>query len=176
MDQEGEYALLVDIVAQGGSPLRPLPSRDPQRNMMIDPSRNMMIDPTRNMMIDPNRNMMIDPSRNMMIDPRRNYQIDPRRNWLIDPRRNTAWDGPYLYALSGEVAGFIVRANDKVALLFDNQANFVGPLIPARDNFNLFDEGGRWIGYFVPNGREGYNQFDLSGRWGGYVVGSILTQ
>jgi hypothetical protein len=144
--------------------------------MMIDPNRNMMIDPRRNMMIDPNRNMMIDPNRNMMIDPRRNMMIDPNRNPLIDPRRNTVWDGSYLYDLNGAVSGFIVRANDKVALLFDQQANFIGPVVPAGDNYNLFDDGGRWIGFFASNGSKGSNRFDVSARWNGYVVDEILPK
>ncbi|PND26783.1 hypothetical protein [Sinorhizobium sp. M4_45] len=199
-DAEGEYALLVDLIVQGGGPLRPLPSRDPNqnmmidprrnvmidpnrnmmidpnRNMMIDPRRNMMIDPRRNMMIDPRRNMMIDPNRNMMIDPRRNYLIDPKRNWLIDPRRNTVWDGPYLFDLRGAVSGFLVRASDKVAILFDEHANFIGPVVPAGDNYNVFDKAGIWTGFLVPNGVEGFNRFDVSGRWSGFVVGDILPK
>jgi hypothetical protein len=196
----GEYALLVDLIVDGGLPMRPLPSRDPRQNMMIDPNRNMKIDPRRNMMIDPNRNMLIDPRRNMMIDPNRNMLIDPRRNmmidpnrnimidprrnpfidpqrnWLIDPRRSTAWDGPYLHDLSGAVVGFVVRANDKVALLFDQDAVFVGPVIPAGDNYNLFDGVGRWTGFLVSNGAQGFNKFDGSGRWNAYVVGQILPK
>ena len=197
-DDEGEYALLVDLIVHSDELLRPLPSQDPRQNMMIDPNRNMMIDPNRNMMIDPNRNMMIDPNRNMMIDPnrnmmidprrnmmidpnrnmmidpRRNYSIDPKRNWLINPRRNSVWDGPYLYDLKGDVSGFMVRANEQVALLFDTNADFIGPVIPAGSNYNLFDDVGNWIGFFISNGGQGYNRFDVSGRWIGYVVGEIL--
>jgi hypothetical protein len=76
--------------------------------------------------------------------------------------------------VSGAVQGFIVRASDKVALLFDQRAKYIGPLIPAGNNYNLFDSAGRFIGFFVPNGSEGFNRFDVSGRWSGYVVGEIL--
>jgi len=74
------------------------------------------------------------------------------------------------------MAGFIIRVSDKVALSFDREADFIGPLLLAGSNFNLFNDAGRWIGYFVPNGREGFNQFELSGLWRGYVVGSIISK
>jgi hypothetical protein len=197
-DGEGEYALLVDLIVHVNQSLRPLPSHDPKqnmavdpnrnmmidprrnmnidprRNMMIDPNRNMMIDPRRNMSIDPRRNMMIDPNRNMMIDPRRNYSIDPKRNWLIDPRRNSVWDGPYLYDLRGFISGFLVRANEELALLFDTNADFIGSIIRAEPNYNVFDDKGNWIGFFASNGSGGYNRFDVSNHWIGYLVGEIF--
>lgn len=197
-DGEGEYALLVDLIVHGSAPLNPLSSRnprqnimidpnrnamidprrnamiDPRRNAMIDPNRNAMIDPRRNAMIDPRRNAMIDPNRNMMIDPRRNPSIDPQRNWLINPRQNSAWDGPYLHNVNGDVAGFIVRATVKVAFVFDQHVRFIGPVIPASGNYNLFDDAGRWIGFLVSNGAKGFNKFDVPGNWSGYIVGEIL--
>jgi hypothetical protein len=182
-DKEGAYVLLVDLVIHGSAPFKPLASRDPslnhtvdpRRNMMIDPNRNMAIDPNRNMMVDPRRNMMIDPNRNMMIDPRRNSLIDPQRNWLIDPRRNTTWDGPYVYDLSGHIDGFLVRASDEVAILFDRDAKFSGTLVAAGENFNQFDQSGKWTHFLVPNGGDGYNRFDLRGKWDGFVVGNTLV-
>lgn len=196
-DDEGDYALLLDLIVHGSADTpRAFPKHDPKLNMMVDPKRNMMIDPTRNMMIDPNRNMMIDPRRNMMIDPRRNMMIDPqrnmmidvrrnmmidparnmgidpKRNWQINPRQNSAWDGPLLYSLSGELAGFLVRANEKVALLFKPSGEFASSVVKAGEkNFNCFGREGNWTGFLVHNGADGYNQFDVDGRWIGFLVG-----
>lgn len=72
----------------------------------------------------------------------------PNRNWLLDPRRNTAWDGPYLYDLSNRPEGYVVRANDDVALLFDTSGKLTGSLIAAGEtNYNLFDRHGKWMAF-----------------------------
>ena len=181
VDDEGDYALLLDLIVHGDTDTpNPWATRnptlnmmlDPHRNMMIDPRRNMMIDPRRNMMIDPRRNMTIDPRQNMMIDPSRNMGIDPKRNWQIDPHRNTAWSGPLLYNISNKQVGFVIRANEKVALLFDSNSNFESSIISAGEkNLNLFGRDGGWTSFMVRNGADGYNQFDLNGQWIGFLVG-----
>lgn len=198
-DDQGEYALLADLVVHGGGEgLRPLGANNPRTNMLVDPSRNMMIDPTRNMMIDPRRNMMVDPHRNMMIDPRRNmmidpkrnmmldvrrnmmidparnFSIDPKRNWQINPTQNSVWDGPLLFDLQNNASGFVVRATEQVALLFNQRSEFVSAIIRANDkNWNLFDRDGSWTGFLVHNGAEGFNQFDVQNRWIGFLVGEL---
>jgi hypothetical protein len=144
---------------------------DPNRNTLIDPRRNMMIDPNRNMMIDPRRNMMIDPNRNMMIDPRRNMMIDPNRNMMIDPRRNRYYGGPYLYDIHLNQEGFVVRANEKVSLLFDQSARFSGFVVGTdRENENIFDIHGSWIGFLVPTQSDVRLRFGTNGEWIGIIV------
>jgi hypothetical protein len=144
---------------------------DPRRNMMIDPKRNMMIDPNRNMMIDPRRNMMIDPNRNMMIDPRRNMMIDPNRNMMIDPRRNRYYGGPYLYDTRLNQEGFVVRANEKISLLFDPSARFTGFVVATDSgNENVFEIRGGWVGFLVPTQSGVRLRFGTNGEWVGIVV------
>lgn len=201
VDEEGEYALLVDLIVKSvttpgaagvlkdprrnplvdpnrnmGIDPRRNPLIDPRRNMMVDPHRNMMIDPRRNMMIDPRRNMMVDPRRNTMIDPQRNQFIDPRRNWLLNPRNNSLWNGPYLYDVRGVPTGFFVRASDSVANLFAMDATYVGPAVAANKNYNLFDRDGRWTGFLVSNGGGGFNSFDVSNVWNGFVTSEIVKK
>jgi hypothetical protein len=197
-DATGEYALLADLIVHGfgGSFNPPIlknprtnpmidpnrnmtidPNRnmtiDPNRNMTIDPNRNMIIDPRRNMTIDPNRNMTIDPNRNMTIDPRRNMTIDPNRNWIINPKQNAAWDGPYLYSRNYNIEGFIVRANDKVSLLFEPNGNWAASIIEAGKNYNIFTPSNKWMGFLVPNGAQGFNKFSFNNQWDGFIVGKI---
>jgi hypothetical protein len=144
---------------------------DPNRNMMIDPHRNMMIDPNRNMMIDPHRNMMIDPNRNMMIDPRRNMMIDPNRNMMIDPRRNRYYGGPYLYDTQLNQNGFVVRANEKVSLMFDPSSRFTGFVVETDSgNENVFDLCGSWVGFLVPTQSDVRLRFGTNREWVGIVV------
>ncbi|KZK91907.1 hypothetical protein PsAD46_01435 [Pseudovibrio sp. Ad46] len=147
---------------------------DPNRNMTIDPNRNMTIDPRRNMTIDPNRNMTIDPNRNMMIDPRRNRMLNPKANTFINPNMNSVWSGTYLYSIDGLPTGYFVRASEKVALLFNHSADFVGFSVPANSNFNLFNPNGEWVAFFARTDQGGFNQFDTSCRWMGFTTREIL--
>jgi hypothetical protein len=197
-DSDGEYLLLLDIGLEGTEPRaraeffatkdpRKNPILDPNRNMTIDPRRNMTVDPNRNMTIDPRRNMTIDPRRNMTIDPRRNMTIDPRRNMTIDPRRNMTIDpnrnmtidprrnrfygGPYLYSVVLEQEGFIVRANDRVSLIFDMSAHFNNFIVFLENGFgNVFDLFGGWVGFLVPTPTDVILRFDTSGQWLGIIV------
>ena len=197
-DESGEYLLLLDVGIEQAQPApkadffatkdpRKNPSFDPnrnmtidprrnmmidpRRNMMIDPNRNMMIDPRRNMMIDPRRNMMIDPNRNMMIDPRRNMMIDPNRNMMIDPRRNRYYGGPYIYDTQLNQVGFVVRANEKVSLLFDPSARFTSFVVRTDSaNENIFDIRGGWIEFIVPTPSNVRLRFDTNGGWLGMII------
>jgi len=197
-DQDGEYMLFLDIAVETAkstsyrqffavkNPVSNFlldPNRnqsidprrnmtiDPNRNMMIDPHRNMMIDPRRNMMIDPNRNMMIDPHRNMMIDPRRNMMIDPNRNMMINPRRNTYYGGPYVYTTNLQQIGFLVSSNEKVTLIFDMTARFIGFGVKTEQgNVNLFNTNNEWIGFLVTANDEVRLRFDLHNNWTGIIV------
>jgi hypothetical protein len=132
-DSDGEYLLLLDIGLEGTEPRARaefFATKDPRNNPMLDPNRNMTIDPRRNMTIDPNRNMTI--------DPRRNMTIDPNRNMTIDPRRNRFYGGPYLYSVALEQEGFIVRANDRVSLIFDTSAHFTNLSFSWRTDSEMF--------------------------------------
>ncbi|WP_236207693.1 hypothetical protein [Pseudomonas tohonis] len=144
---------------------------DPSRNMMIDPNRNMMIDPRRNMLIDPSRNMMVDPRRNMMIDPNRNMMIDPRRNMMIDPRRNTLYGGPFIYDERLIQTDFIVKANEKIDLIFSKDVKYKGFSVATEGgNKNIFTPQNKYIEFWVPTSQDTYNRFDLRLRWLGIVA------
>jgi hypothetical protein len=197
-DADGEYLLLLDFALEAPQATarsgffatkdpRKNPSIDPNRNMTIDPRRNMTIDPNRNMTIDPNRNttidprrnmtidpnrnMTIDPNRNMTIDPRRNMTIDPNRNMTIDPRRNRYYGGPYIYNVGLEQEGFVIRANEKVSLIFDTSARFTSFIVSTGSEVaNVFDLSGRWIGFLVQAQNDVLLRFDTTGQWLGIIV------
>ncbi|MBK7646968.1 MAG: hypothetical protein IPJ12_07395 [Betaproteobacteria bacterium] len=198
-DDDGEYCLLLDISIEANRSTTPSnffaakdprknsslnpntnmtidPRRnmtiDPRRNMTIDPNRNMTIDPRRNMTIDPRRNMTIDPNRNMTIDPRRNMMIDPNRNMMIDPRRNISYGGPFVYDQQLIQEGFVVRANDKVSLIFDSRAAKFSCFVVSHiaNGANIFDPTGQWIGFLVSANNDVSLRFDTSGNWTGLIV------
>ena len=144
---------------------------DPKRNITIDPNRNITIDPRRNITIDPNRNITIDPNRNITIDPRRNITIDPNRNITIDPRRNSYYGGPYVYSTELSQEGFVVRANDKVSLIFDISARFVQFIVEnKKSGANIFNTSGRWVEFLVDTDADVRLRFDTSGEWLGIIV------
>ena len=165
-DSDGEYLLLLDIGLEGAERIERtdfFAAKDPRKNPLLDPNKNMTIDPRRNMTIDPNRNMTI--------DPRRNMTIDPNRNMTIDPRRNRFYGGPYLYGVSLEQEGFVVRADDRVTLIFDTSARFTSFIVFSESGFgNVFDLSSCWIGFLVPTQSDSILRFDTSGQWLGIIV------
>ncbi len=149
-DSDGEYLLLLDIGLEGAERIERtdfFAAKDPRKNPLLDPNKNMTIDPRRNMTIDPNRNM------------------------TIDPRRNRFYGGPYLYGVSLEQEGFVVRADDRVTLIFDTSARFTSFIVFSESGFgNVFDLSSCWIGFLVPTQSDSILRFDTSGQWLGIIV------
>ena len=196
-DKEGEYALLLDLVAKAssGTTSTILSSKDPIRNRAINPTFNRAINPTFNRAINPtfnrainptfnrainptfNRainptfNRAINPTFNRAINPTFNRAINPTFNRALNPRFNFAYDGPYEFDVDNKNKGYFVRANETVLIRFDNMGNYLGTAVQRPDGgFNLFDKGSTWTGYLVPNSQGGYLVFDVNGNWNGFVV------
>jgi len=173
-DEEGEHLLLLDISVERSHAdigANFFATKDPRTNRKINPNQNTMINPRHNMRVDPKRNFTIDPNRNFTIDPRRNFTIDPNRNVTIDPRRNSYYGGPYVYSTELSQEGFVVRANDKVSLIFDISAKFVKFIVEnKKSGANIFNTSGRWVEFLVDTDDDVRLRFDTSGEWIGIIV------
>ena len=198
-DNEGEYILLLDysfISASYGRPDQAFAAKNPRTNMSLNPRSNMSINPRSNMSINPRSNMSINPRSNMSINPRSNMSINPRSNMSINyrsnmsinprsnmslnprsnmsinPRSNVSFGGPFLYSLDLEQKGFLVRANEKVTLLFDMSSEFIGVAVRHDSGIVLlFDTDNNWTGFLVPTSQEElFLHFDTDNNWLGLVV------
>lgn len=62
--------------------------------------------------------------------------------------------------------GYVLRANDRVEVVFDLRNEWVGFLVSnGREGFNWFDLDGNWYAFLVPNRRGGFNVFDMKREW-----------
>ena len=147
-DPDGEALLLLDLsVRQEPSGFRTNPTTNPRSNPTINPFSN----PT--------------------INPRSNPTINPRSNRMINPRSNITYSGPFVYNLDLDQIGFGVRANDRILLLFDNDAEFIGfGVLHGGDGYATFDSQSEWTGHLVSDRRGHYLQFDLDNEWIGIVI------
>jgi len=146
------------------------PTINPNRNPTINPNRNPTINPNRNPTINPNRNPMINPNRNPMINPNRNPMINPNRNPTINPARNPSYSGPFIFDLSLDRVGFMVRANDDVVLTFDDASRWTGFCVKlTTGGYAQFKTTNEWVGHLV-SAEKGMVQFDLGGNWIGFVA------
>jgi len=194
--QAGEYILLLDFAVQRGTPEIPAPAYtnpyrnpainpnrnpainpnrnpaiNPHRNPAINPYRNPAINPNRNPAINPNRNPAINPNRNPAINPHRNPTINPRRNTTINPHLNTAYSGPFIYSRDFVRENYLVRANDKVELIFDLGNEFTGICIKASERVcALFSTNNEWVGYLVVANDKVRLRYKLDHDWTGMVV------
>ena len=154
--QAGEYILLLDFAVQRGTPEIPAPA---------------YTNPYRNPAINPNRNPAINPNRNPAINPHRNPTINPRRNTTINPHLNTAYSGPFIYSRDFVRENYLVRANDKVELIFDLGNEFTGICIKASERVcALFSTNNEWVGYLVVANDKVRLRYKLDHDWTGMVV------
>ena len=174
-DNDGEYILLLDysfISASYGRPDQAFAAKNPRTNMYLNPRSNMSINPRSNMSINPRSNMSINYRSNMSINPRSNMSLNPRSNMSINPRSNVSFGGPFLYSLDLDQKGFLVRANEKVTLLFDMSSEFIGVAVKHDSGVVLlFDTDNNWTGFLVPTSKEElFLHFDTDNNWLGLVV------
>lgn len=196
-DEEGEYALLLDVVGGRPSVVRPsyfavknpktnsaLNPRlnpainprlnsaiNPRLNSAINPKLNSVINPKLNSVINPRLNAAINPRLNSVINPRLNSAINPRLNSTINPRLNRAFGGPFIYSVDLKQEGFAVRANDKVQVLFDLSGAPLGQLVVANDRVRVrFDSDSQWVGYAVSANEDVAVLFSDSGEWSGLLI------
>jgi hypothetical protein len=196
-DSNGEYLLILDVTEARKHPIAPNffavknprvnsllnpqfnaqinpqfnAQINPQFNAQINPQFNAQINPQFNAQINPQFNAQINPQFNAQINPQFNAQINPQFNAQINPRFNSAYGGPFLYSLSLDQEGFLVRANDEVSIIFDKAGGYSGFTVQHDKGIVLtFDINNRWTGYFVPSGQDPLIRFDISGKWIGIVV------
>jgi hypothetical protein len=193
-DESGEYVLLLDLATLGPAAhstatrlpdsLNPLTNRtlnprfnqtlNPRFNHTINPRFNHTINPRFNHTINPRFNHTINPRFNHTLNPRFNHSLNPRFNHTLNPRYNSAFAGPYLYDLSRERTGYLIRATDTVLLRFTLEGEFQGVSIrTSAGGFTLFNSDNEWVGYWVPHGKGGFLQFDSDGEWAGFLVEDV---
>lgn len=195
-DTTGQYILLVDVA--GHTPkhqLTPVANRDPRMNAKLNPNLNTRINPIYNTVLNPIYNTRINPIYNTSLNPIYNTRINPIYNTglnpvyntLINPVYNTKLNPSYNARLNPTVnrdseslvvydrqlspTGFMVIANDVVALLFgfSNVRTGLAVTTPL-GGYSIFDADNAYVGYLVPDAQGGYLHFDTSGKWLGNVV------
>lgn len=201
-DAEGDYLLILDLIIEktgmpGAVGIRPgRMDRDPRSNTalnpnyntahnpkynttlnpkyntVLNPKYNTVLNPKYNTVLNPKYNTTLNPKYNTVLNPKYNTTLNPKYNWAIDPTRNPALEVPRLYNLDLEVEGFVVRAGDKVQLVFGSDREFRSYTVKdSRDGFLVFGAtDNEWIEYWRPDGGGGLLRFDTDGEWIGIVV------
>lgn len=195
-DDQGDYALLLDIAMVADQPNRVISAKDPRTNHSLNPKFNHSFNPLYNHSVNPMYNHSINPNYNHSINPNYNHSINPRFNTSLNPRYNTslnprfnaslnprfnrtlnprfnpAYDGPFIFDLEGEMLGYLVRANDRVQLKFTLDGEFQGVAVETSkaSTVNLFTEDGSWSGYLVSAGSDRLLGFSPGGDWQQYVL------
>jgi hypothetical protein len=143
---------------------------NPQLNGQINPRFNGQINPQFNGQINPRFNGQVNPRFNGQINPRFNSALNPAFNSAINPLRNTLMGGPFLYDLELNQKGFVVKANDKVSLVFDMSAQHTQTAVAHSQGFAVFDQNEDWTEYWVDTRKGLYLRFLSDGEWIGFVV------
>ncbi|SFN61065.1 hypothetical protein [Marinobacter pelagius] len=198
-DKDGDYVLLLDVSSTHSLPTRKVggffssnnpktnssinpninssinprinSSINPRINSSINPRINSSINPRINSSLNPRINSSINPKINSSINPRINSSINPKLNTSLNPRFNRSYGGPYLYNTKLSQEAFVVKANEKVDLIFGPDSELISILVSANDQikteFNLNNE---WIGYFVKASDQVWLRYDQNNEWVGFLV------
>jgi hypothetical protein len=198
-NNDGEYLLLVDLISESGIGSGPgggrlFTKRDPSRdasvnplrnnqinprsnsrlnpvfNSQINPTFNSRINPTFNSQINPTFNSQVNPTFNSQINPTFNSALNPMFNSSINPKRNTLMGGPFLYDLNLNQVGYLVKANERVSLVFDMNGRHLLTAVAHAHGFAVFDAKNKWLENWIENGRGGYLRFHPNANWIGFVV------
>lgn len=195
-DPQGEYLLLLDIIqyaphSYGTS----LGARDPRTNLILNPNSNTSINPMVNTSLNPLINTSLNPFINTSLNPYINTSLNPLINTSlnhlintslnplintslnpiintsINPFINPNYAGPYIYDLGMKRTGYLVKANDRIFLIFNSPADFSGICVKNSSNgYTLFNKSNQWIGYLIFNRQDGYLYYDQNNKWIGIVV------
>jgi hypothetical protein len=178
-DTQGDYALLLDLAIHQEEKRQPLILRNPNTdsrlnphfNTAINPNYNTTLNPNYNTTINPNYNTTLNPNYNTTINPNYNTTLNPSYNTTLNPRYNFTYGGPYVFDQALNRVGYLVRANDAVSLMFDENSHFTGIAITnSAEGRTLFDKNNNWTGYLIPDKQGGYLRFNNNGQWIGIVV------
>lgn len=192
-----EHAVILDVVdrSRSDNPDSFFAVKDPRRDSLLNPLVNQTINPMVNSVLNPNINPTLNPSTNSLLNPQVNPGINPRINAslnpdinpsinpnvnpsinplinpALNPKINRTFGGPFLYDLQLHQEGFVVRANDKVLLLFEMSLQFRGiGILNDTNGYTLFNRSNEWVGYLVPDSQGGYLHFNTSNEWKGIAV------
>ena len=198
-DEQGDYLLLLDIASIQSTPtvqtnnfftpnnpktnssLNPKLNSsinpklnsliNPKLNSLINPKLNSLINPKLNSLINPKLNSLINPKLNSLINPKLNSSINPKLNTSLNPRFNRSYGGPYLYDLNLNQEAYIVKANDRVDLIFSSNAELRSILVSARKNVKVeFDQNNNFVGYFVRANEQVWLKYSISNEWQGLLI------
>ncbi len=198
-DDTGEYLLLLDFTVQSkiraqkqkeffalkdpkrNKSLNPIynhrinpiytHSINPIYNHRINPIYNHRINPIYNHRINPIYNHRINPIYNHRINPIYNHSINPIYNHSINPIYNRSFGGPFIYSKDLTQEGYMVQANDKVYLLFNMSAKWIGIGVQHSSGvIIIFDTKNKNTGYLIPTPEKVYLRFGAGAKWAGIVV------
>lgn len=143
---------------------------NPIYNSTINPVYNSTINPVYNSTINPVYNSTVNLIYNSTINPVYNTTLNPNFNFSINPSQNRNFQGLVIFDLSLNETGFIVKANEKVILIFNqnNNLQFTG-VINNKQGYNIFNLNNEWVSYLVKADNI-FLHFNLGNEWIGFVV------
>jgi len=198
-DEQGDYLLLLDVAVLNAvphvknssffTPSNPKtngtfnpnmnsainPKRNsalnPKMNSALNPKMNSAINPRLNSSLNPKLNSAINPKLNSAINPKLNSAINPKLNSSLNPRLNRSYGGPYLYNMSLDQEAYLVKANNKIEILFDSKGDFSGFLVSANDRVKIeFNKENTWTGYYIKANEKVWLRYSIDNEWQGLLV------
>lgn len=117
--------------------------------------------------------MLINPRLNTRLNPSLNASINPKRNIRLNPNQNGNIACPFLFNLSKDAIGFLVRLDslDELAYIAfdDNLEKTLYFFSNKQEGLNVFDLDNNWVGYCVCTD-VGYNFYSTDGEWMAFIV------
>lgn len=142
----------------------------PKYNSKINPRYNSDLNPRYNSDVNPKYNSDINPKYNSDVNPKYNSKLNPKYNWDLKPSKYT-FKGKYLFDTDANVVGYILIANNDFYLLYNLEFEWEGYFVRAGSNFNLFDLDAVWTGqYLCSDSSLGYNLFGEDNEWTGNYI------
>ncbi len=144
---------------------------NPKYNTAINPEYNTAINPKYNTAINPKYNITLNLRHNNSINPKYNSSLNPKMNNSLNPRINQSYGGPFLYDINLKQHSFLVKANEKIELIFGQNTNFYGFIVHVNDAIKIeFDTSNNWIGYFIKANDKVWLRYSNNNKWIGLLV------
>lgn len=143
---------------------------NPRVNSRINPRVNSALNPRVNSTINPRVNSAINYRVNSSINPRVNSSINPRINSSINPRVNRSFGGPFVYDTNVSKQGYILRVNEKVTLVFNEDNSLWRVAVHRGEGFSVFTDANEYVEHWVSDGQGGLLRFSVDNDWIGLVV------
>ena len=68
-------------------------------------------------------------------NPKATLSLNPKATLRLNPKVTHNIEDLYIWSLEFKLLAFTVKANEKVRLIFDEKANFIGILVVVKNNF-----------------------------------------